>query len=141
MFSKKSGDPTIIGNGTVIEGKIIVNNGIQIDGRVIGNVESNENVSIGPQGIIEGELIGVDIAIGGRVEGKVTARGHLHMVSSGAVIGDVFYKSIEVDRGAVIAGRTEHLDNMASEPNLSKSRDRSDDDVEINSVEPLKVVG
>ena len=141
MFGKKNAEPTIIGNGTVIEGKVSVSNGIQIDGRVIGNVESNENVSVGPEGVIEGELIGGDIAIGGRVEGRVTARGHLHMVSSGAVIGDVFYNSIEVDRGAVIAGRTEHLDKMAIEESPSKNQDLSEEEMEINGVEPLKVIG
>lgn len=141
MFGKKIAEPTIIGSGTVIEGKVIVDNGIQIDGRVIGNVESNESVSIGPEGVIEGELIGGDIAIGGRVEGRVTARGHLHMVSSGAVIGDVFYNSIEVDRGAVIAGRTEHLDEVANEPSVSKEEELSEEELEMNGVEPLKVIG
>lgn len=141
MFGKKNAEPTIIGSGTVVEGKIKVRNSVQIDGHIKGNLEADEHVSIGPDGVIEGELIGGNIAIGGRVEGRVTSRGHLHMVSGGVVIGDVFYTSIEVDRGAVIDGRTEHLSSATPSTQITHDSEEIIDDLELQGTEVLKVAG
>jgi cytoskeletal protein CcmA (bactofilin family) len=91
MFGSKQAqqEPTLIGRGAVIEGKVRATGRVQVDGHVDGVLEVDGQVSIGP-------------------DGRVTARGHLHVLSSGRIEGDARYETLQVDRGAVIEGRTLH---------------------------------
>ena len=109
--------PTVIGEGAIIHGDVKVSGSVQIDGQVHGTLDVDGEVSVGPKGEIHGELIGTNIAIGGLVEGMVTARKHLQMVSSGRVKGDAYYDTLQVDRGAVIDGRTMHNQNQLQTTN------------------------
>lgn len=120
MFGSKSTNttvqaPTVIGEGAVIEGTMRVEGRVQIDGEIQGSLVVKGHVSIGPKGKIEGDLVADDVAVGGRVEGKVTAHKHLHVVASGVVRGDVRYATLQIDRGAVLDGRTVHGEENADE--------------------------
>jgi cytoskeletal protein CcmA (bactofilin family) len=111
MFGKKAGsaaEPTVIGRGAVIEGKVRASGPIQIDGHVEGALQVEGQVSVGPSGTVTGELVADDVVVGGRVQGKVFARAHLHVASGGSVRGEVRYGSLQIDRGGVIDGTTAH---------------------------------
>ena len=60
-------------------------------------------------------MIADELAIGGRVEGKVTARKHLYVAASGAVHGELCYGTLQVERGAVIDGRALHGEERQAE--------------------------
>lgn len=109
MFGKKAAsaaEPTVIGRGAVIEGKVRASGPIQIDGHVDGALLIDGSVSVGPSGAITGEVAADDVVVGGRVQGKVLARGHLHVASGGSVRGEVRYGSLQIDRGGLIDGTT-----------------------------------
>ena len=112
MFGSKraAAEPTVIGQGTAIEGNLRANGRVQIDGHLQGKLEVDGQVSVGPTGSISGEVIADELAIGGRVEGKVTARKHLYVAASGQVHGELCYGTLQVERGAVIDGRALHGD-------------------------------
>jgi cytoskeletal protein CcmA (bactofilin family) len=109
MFGKKAAsaaEPTVIGRGAVIEGKVRASGPIQIDGHVDGALIVDGSVSVGPNGAITGEVGADDIVVGGRVQGKLFARAHLHVASGGSVRGEVRYGSLQIDRGGLIDGTT-----------------------------------
>src|SRR5262245_51655810 len=109
MFRKSAPEePTVIGRGAVIHGTIRTRGRIQVDGQLEGTLEVDGQVSVGPGGSIVGEVIADEVAVGGRIDGKLTARKHLHVTSSGAVKGELRYGSLQIDRGAVLDGWTEH---------------------------------
>lgn len=125
MFRSKAVEPTIIGSGATITGNIKVTGQVQVDGTIDGVLEVDGQVSIGPKGRIKGEVIADDLAVGGHVEGKLTARGHLHIVATGQVKGDIRYQSLQVDKGAVLDGRTIHggaAEEPASEPERNQKQ-------------------
>jgi cytoskeletal protein CcmA (bactofilin family) len=62
-----------------------------------------------------GEVIADEVAVGGRVEGKLTARKHLHVAATGALHGEVCYGSLQVERGGVVDGHTARGDADAAE--------------------------
>jgi cytoskeletal protein CcmA (bactofilin family) len=123
MFKSSSNErvseTTVISNGTYIEGKMRARGTVQIDGEIVGILEVDGQVSIGPDGKINGEVIGDNVAVGGHVQGKVTARGHLHVVKSGVVEGDVYYGSFEIDRGALLDGRTFHASTLKDKADIT----------------------
>jgi cytoskeletal protein CcmA (bactofilin family) len=130
MFGSKSEEPTVIGRGAVIEGIVRIRGRVQVDGRVDGTLEVEGTLSVGPEGRIRGEVIAEDIAVGGEIEGKITARKHLHVVRTGKVRGEVRYDTLQIDRGAVLDGRTLHGDDAAAATKVSATA-IADEDVEL----------
>ena len=113
MFGSKnktsaSTEPTVIGRGTVIEGTVRVSGRVQVDGQIDGSLIAEGHVSVGPHGSILGEVVAHELAVGGRVEGKVSVRENLHIAPQGVCRGDVRYGSLQVDRGGVLDGSTAH---------------------------------
>ena len=104
--TKKATEPTVIGQGTVIEGTIRVAGRVQVDGQIDGSLVAEGHVSVGPTGSILGEVVAAELAVGGRVEGKVNVRDILHIAPGGMARGEIRYGSLQVDRGGVIDGST-----------------------------------
>ena len=107
MFGKRRGGPTVIGVGATFAGTLRLDGSLHVDGRLEGDVVVEGSVSIGPEGVVVGELRADRIAIAGRVEARVVARGHLHMLATGVLSGEATYESLQVDRGGVIQGHAE----------------------------------
>jgi cytoskeletal protein CcmA (bactofilin family) len=112
MFAKKpktrAAEPTVIGKGTTVEGTIRAAGSVQVDGQIDGALIADGHVSIGPNGSIIGELVADDLAISGRVEGRVCVRNHLYVAPGAIASGEVRYGSLQVERGGVIDGSALH---------------------------------
>jgi cytoskeletal protein CcmA (bactofilin family) len=107
MFGRKAADsaePTVIGRGAVVEGTVRASGPLQVDGQIDGTLHVDGQVSIGPNGVVTGELTADEVVVGGRVEGRLTARALLHVTSGGNVRGEVHYGALQIDRGGVIDG-------------------------------------
>ena len=114
MFRSKVPDATVIGSGTLIEGVVQASGRVQVDGRVEGTLVVDGEVSVGPDGCINGELVGTTVVIGGTVTGKLVVERHLHLISTAVVQGDVRYETLQVDRGGVIGGTANRAEERPS---------------------------
>lgn len=108
MFKKsknysQEGIPTLISKGCVIEGQIKSAAVIQIDGSIIGDVLNAENLIIGENGLIEGNVQTKEIIIFGIINGNVTADS-IEIKSSGKVSGKIRTQKLQVESGAVYNG-------------------------------------
>lgn len=140
MLRKRDVGQTVIGQGTVIQGTLRVEGSIHIDGRVEGGVEAEQMVSIGPKGVIVGELKGSqEVIVGGLVEGQTTVKGHLHVRSGGTVRGEVIYQSMEIAKGGAIEGRSRTLDQAATGARMPTEGEKNHD-VSGTSVRPPMLV-
>lgn len=117
--SGSSSEPTVIGKGTEIQGTVKVCGRVQVDGTIDGTLIAEGHVSVGPTGVVFGELVAEELAVGGRVEGKVNVRNHLHVAPGGTARGEVRYGSLQVDRGGVIDGSTAHGEEGAGSDSTS----------------------
>ncbi|MGH8744848.1 MAG: bactofilin family protein [Burkholderiales bacterium] len=104
----------LIGVGTSIEGNINFSGGLRVDGHVRGNVVANgENSStlvLSEQARIEGEIRVSHVVINGSVIGPVYASEYIELQSKSNVTGDVYYKTLEIQLGAVVQGRLVYQD-------------------------------
>jgi cytoskeletal protein CcmA (bactofilin family) len=110
---RKGQTTTIIANGTRIEGRMVADKEVLVEGYVEGSIQSDSSVTVGPAGLVRGDVRATDVTVGGRVEGTVSAAGSLHMLEGGCVAGDAVYGVLEVDRGGEILGRTTKLGQEA----------------------------
>lgn len=124
MFGKKPSKPQnridcLIGVGTSIEGNINFSGGLRVDGHVRGNVVANgENSStlvLSEQARIEGEIRVSHVVINGSVIGPVYAGEYIELQSKSNVTGDVYYKTLEIQLGAVVQGRLVYQDGEKAE--------------------------
>ena len=109
MFGKKKrGGPTLIGEGSELEGTLHALEGLQVDGTVEGTVEVQGGMSVGPKGILKGEVRADTAAVAGRVEGRLVVDGHLHLLATGHLEGEISYGTLQVETGGELSGRTAH---------------------------------
>jgi len=101
-----SDDITIISNGVKVEGKISSDGSIRIEGNILGDIDSNGNVTIGELGEVFGKVNGVSITIGGRVQGTINAKEKLILESKADLKGDVYTKILVVEAGARFDGKS-----------------------------------
>lgn len=113
MFSKfkskaTSTIDTLVGAKTRIVGDIYFTGGLRVDGTVHGDVtEEGEAASaliVSEQGSIQGSVRVSQLVLNGRIVGPVHVDDYVELQSKARVIGDVYYRSIEMHTGAVIEG-------------------------------------
>lgn len=114
MFGNKGSKPQnridcLIGAGTMIEGNITFSGGLRVDGHVRGNVMAVDGkpgtLVLSEQAQIEGEIRVSHVVINGTVVGPVHAAEYVELQAKANVTGDVYYKTLEMQLGAVIQGR------------------------------------
>ena len=125
MFGNKKGNKPqnridcLIGAGATIEGNIIFSGGLRVDGRVRGNVIAAEGkpgtLVLSEQAQIEGEIRVSHVVINGTVIGPVHAAEYVELQAKASVTGDVHYKTLEIQLGAVVQGRLVYQSDSKSE--------------------------
>jgi cytoskeletal protein CcmA (bactofilin family) len=108
MAQDRSGDysiNTIIGPNTELSGDIEAAGFTRIDGSIRGNVKARGRVVIGERARMKGNITGTNVTIGGVVYGNVIADGHLVILSTAIIIGDIITRRIQADDGSFINGR------------------------------------
>lgn len=124
MFGKKTSKPQnridcLIGAGTLIEGDLTFDGGLRVDGRVHGNVISVEGkpgtLVLSEAARIEGEIRVSHVVINGTVVGPVHAADYVELQSKANVTGDVYYRTLEMQLGAVVQGRLVYQDDVKAD--------------------------
>lgn len=118
MKTKSNGssmeEVTIISSGVVIEGKVSSNSNVRVDGTIKGDITAQGNLTVGEHGIIQGQLTGDVISIGGKVEGTVNAKEKLILESKSLLKGDLVTKILVVEAGAIFEGKSTMSGNQSS---------------------------
>ena len=124
MFGSKSSKPQsridcLIGAGTTIEGDITFTGGLRVDGHVRGNVLASDGKAgtlvLSEQAQIEGEIRVSHVVINGTVVGPVHAGEYVELQSKANVTGDVYYRTLEMQLGAVVQGRLVYQNDAKSD--------------------------
>lgn len=119
MFGNKPTKPqnridSLIGAGTVVEGNIAFTGGLRVDGRVKGSVVTADDqpstLVLSEKAQIEGEIRVSHAVINGTVIGPVFGGEYVELQPKSNVTGDVHYRTLEIQLGAVVQGRLVHED-------------------------------
>ena len=120
MFSKPNKPnnriDSLIGAGTIIKGDITFSGGLRIDGEVHGNVsaatEDSGTLVLSEHARIEGAVNVSNLVVNGTVNGPIRSTEFIELQSHARVTGDVEYRAIEMQLGAVVQGRLVYRDEM-----------------------------
>ncbi len=122
MFNNKHSKPqtridTLIGEGTSIDGDLNFSGGMRVDGQVNGNViaapDKPSTLVLSEHARINGEVRVTHLVVNGSISGPVTASEYLELQGKARLAGDVHYKTLEIQLGAIVEGRLIHSGAVA----------------------------
>ena len=119
---------TVLGEGTVFDGNLKTSGTVRVDGTVNGNCTSDEEMILGPEGVVKGNVSAKNIIISGRVDGDITSLGKLEILSTGKVNGNIAARSLVIDEGASFDGKC----TMTSEVQPVRNTVKSEKNEKIN---------
>ena len=108
MAQEKNNDysiNTIIGPNTSLTGDIDAGGFTRIDGSIRGDIRAKGRIVIGERARMKGNVSGTNVTIGGVVYGNIISDGHLVILSTAIVIGDIITRRIQADDGCFINGK------------------------------------
>ena len=99
---------TLIGAGSILQGDLEFTGGLRVDGHIKGHVSaqdsSNGTLVLSESGVIEGDVNVPHVVINGTVKGNIASIGHVELQSNANINGDIHYKAVEMELGAVLNG-------------------------------------
>ena len=79
----------LLGRNSILCGNLQTKGASRIDGHFKGIIVSENDVLIGPNGVIEANIFGENVTVAGNVTGNIVARGTLEILASGVLNGDI----------------------------------------------------
>jgi len=96
---------TIIGPNSSLSGDIDAGGFTRVDGNMRGDIKAKGRIVIGERARMKGNLSGTNITVGGVVYGNIISDGHLVILSTAIVIGDIITRRIQADDGCFVNGK------------------------------------
>lgn len=97
--------PNYISAKTVIEGNIVSHEDLTLDGRVKGDIKTSGRLCLGPESVVEGNIVAEEAEVAGRITGTVESKGLLAIKSTCRIEGDIITRSLHVESGSSFNGR------------------------------------
>ena len=103
---------TLIGPRVRINGDISFSGGLYVEGTIQGSVVADEDgvLTLAENGRIEGEVRAPHVVISGQLIGDIHAGERVQLNGSARVQGNIYYKTVEMQAGAMITGGLIHAD-------------------------------
>lgn len=96
---------TLISSDTTLKGDISSSNDLRIDGTIIGNIKSSAKIIVGASGVVEGDIIGNQADIVGKVTGNIRAKDILQLRGDCVVNGNLYAGKLQVEPTATFNGQ------------------------------------
>ena len=102
----------LLGRNSILCGNLQTKGASRIDGHFKGIIVSENDVLIGPNGVIEANIFGENVTVAGNVT--------LEILASGVLNGDIKAGSLVVEPGAVLRGNIGGIEGIEN-PELSQA--------------------
>ena len=125
MFNRKkaasrpvvNGFSSLIADNLAIQGDLEFSEGLKINGRVRGSVSfkpgTTSLLALSVNGVVEGDVSSYDALIDGTIVGDLQVEHLLELHSNARVRGNITYRQLSMENGAVVEGTLRRLDEAA----------------------------
>lgn len=111
MFSKNQATApssksieTIIGPSVKVEGDFKGDGDLVIEGVLIGSLQTNNNLKIGQNALVEAGIRANNAFISGKVKGNITVKGKLELTGTAVILGNIKAQILSIASGALVKG-------------------------------------
>jgi cytoskeletal protein CcmA (bactofilin family) len=99
---------TLVGSGTILQGDLEFTGGLRVDGHIKGHISAQDTnkgtLVLSETGVVEGDINVPHVIINGTVNGNVVSTGCVELQAHAKVTGDIHYKAVEMELGALLNG-------------------------------------
>ena len=95
---------SVIGPGSIFEGKFYISGSLKIDGKFEGDIKTDETLIIGETGKVKTNISAREVTVSGTMIGNIKAENEVRLESTGRMLGDITAPSIHLSQGVVAKG-------------------------------------
>ena len=95
---------TLIGQGTIFEGKLISEANLRIEGEYRGDIQCKSDIIIGECGVVRSNIEARDITLAGKLYGDIVTKGRLMITGTGQLHGSVAAHALIIQEGGILNG-------------------------------------
>jgi cytoskeletal protein CcmA (bactofilin family) len=96
---------TQIGKSLKLAAEVRGGEDLYIDGELVGSIElSGKNLTVGPNGRVEADVVAQSVTILGQLDGNVRASDSIELRKTGTFLGNMITSRIIIEEGAVFRG-------------------------------------
>jgi len=96
---------TMIGPDATINGPIRLKQGLIVYGKIYGDVITKGPVRVAKNGLVQGNIEGFSVMVGGTVIGDVKSHGQVTLRKNCVLKGDISYRKLHIEDGAQFEGQ------------------------------------
>ncbi|MCK9613883.1 MAG: polymer-forming cytoskeletal protein [Candidatus Omnitrophica bacterium] len=120
MLRKKEDEKVLDINATM-QGSLVFSEpvNLRINGKFEGTLNTKGNLMVGEAAIVNADIIGEDMVLGGRISGKIIASRMVTLTGTAQFTGDIEAPKIVMEEGAVFNGKCKMPQSRLSLSELS----------------------
>jgi cytoskeletal protein CcmA (bactofilin family) len=99
----KETSTTIISQGAKLKGEFSLKAKLHVEGEMEGKINSSNQISVGKNGFIKGEIVCSKFILNGKFEGKLECE-YIEITKDGILKGDVITKYFVIEKGGIFEG-------------------------------------
>lgn len=106
MLRKKE-DEKILDINATMQGSLVFSEAVnlRINGKFEGTLNTKGNLMVGENAIVNADIIGEDMVLGGRVSGRIIATRMVTLTGTAQVNGDIEVPKLVMEEGAIFNGK------------------------------------
>ena len=105
----------MIGPDATVNGPIRLTDGLIIYGKIYGDVITKGSIRIAKNGLVQGNVEGANIRIGGTVIGDIKSDDQVILRKNCVLKGDISYRKLHIEDGAQFEGQCDLVGDMKME--------------------------
>jgi cytoskeletal protein CcmA (bactofilin family) len=113
---------SLVADNLEVVGDVNFSAGLRVDGWIQGNVLNKEGerslLVLSEKGSITGRVRAYDAIINGVIHGDLEVEHFLELQSNARVTGNILYRQVQMECGAVVDGKLEKIGEAASADNV-----------------------
>lgn len=107
---------SVIGPGSIFEGKFYISGSLKIDGKFEGEIKTEEALVVGESGKIKTNISARDVIVSGTMIGNIIAENEVRLEKNGKLLGDIKAPSLQIAEGVVAKGAIHITGGLKKDP-------------------------
>ena len=95
---------TILAADVDFNGTLIFNEPLMIRGKVKGRIETESDLYIDEQAVVEASIVAHDVSVRGRIKGSIKASGRVELHACCSVDGNIVAAEVSMETGCFYSG-------------------------------------
>lgn len=104
MAIKNDSLNSVIGPGSIFEGKFYISGSLRIDGKFEGEIKTEDALLVGETGKIKTNISAREVVVAGTMIGNIAAESEVRLEKTGKLLGDIQAPTLHIAPGVVAQG-------------------------------------